>query len=135
MVKAIDNPRVEKSWPAMEGLLLIHSKQEYERAVATLNLLLDEIGDNEEHPLYSLLEVLGTLIECYEQEHYNFKPASGVDALKFLMEEHALHQDDLPEIGSQGVVSEILNEKRQLNVHQIKKLSERFKVSPEVFFD
>lgn len=135
MVKVIDNPVVEKSWLAMEGLLLIHNKQKYERAVETLNLLLDEIGDNEDHPLYGLLEVMGTLIECYEQENYDFKPASGVEALKFLMEEHNLHQEDLPEIGSQGVVSEILNEKRQLNVNQIKKLSERFKVSPEVFFD
>ena len=85
MVKVIDHPKVEKSWRTMEGLLLIHNKQEYERAVATLNLLLDKIGDNEEHPLFGLLEVMGTLIECYEQEHYDFKPASGAEALKFLM--------------------------------------------------
>ena len=135
MVKILDKPFLEKSWPAMEGLLLIHNKHEYDRAVEMLNRLLDEIGDNEDHPFYGLLEVLGTLIEHYEQEHYDFEPASGIDALKYLMKEHNVHQEDLPEIGSQGVVSEILNGKRQLNVNQIKKLSDRFKVSPEVFFD
>jgi HTH-type transcriptional regulator/antitoxin HigA len=49
------------------------------------------------------------------------------------MVEHDLKQSDLPEIGSQGVVSEILSGKRQLNVRQIKNLSKRFKVSPAVF--
>jgi HTH-type transcriptional regulator/antitoxin HigA len=49
------------------------------------------------------------------------------------MEEHDLKQSDLPEIGSQGVISEILSGKRQFNVRQIKLLSNRFKVSPAVF--
>ena len=52
------------------------------------------------------------------------------------MEQHDLKQTDLNnEIGSQGVVSEILNGKRKLNVTQIRKLSERFKVSPATFID
>ena len=49
------------------------------------------------------------------------------------MEEHDLTQSDLPDIGSQGVVSEILTGKRDLNVRQIARLSERFGVSPAVF--
>jgi HTH-type transcriptional regulator/antitoxin HigA len=49
------------------------------------------------------------------------------------MEEHDLRQSDLPEIGSQGVISEMLSGKRQFNVRQIKLLSKRFKVSPAVF--
>jgi HTH-type transcriptional regulator/antitoxin HigA len=49
------------------------------------------------------------------------------------MEEHGLRQSDLFEIGSQGVVSEIISGKRQLNVRQLKLLGERFKVSPAVF--
>jgi HTH-type transcriptional regulator/antitoxin HigA len=51
------------------------------------------------------------------------------------MQEHSLKQSDLPEIGSQGVVSEILNGKRQLNTRQIKALAERFAVSPVVFIN
>ena len=52
----------------------------------------------------------------------------------FLMKEHGLKQGDLAEIGSQGVVSDILRGKRELNVRQIKSLSRRFNVSPAVFF-
>ncbi len=133
MVKTMDAPVLKKSWPAVENYLSIHHKRDYDLAVNMLNRLLDEVGDNEKHPLYSFLEVLGIVIENYEAEHYDLDGASGVDALKYLMQEHDLHQDDFPEIGSQGVVSEILNGKRQLNVGQLQKLSERFKVSPAVF--
>jgi HTH-type transcriptional regulator/antitoxin HigA len=49
------------------------------------------------------------------------------------MEQHGLRQSDLPEIGSQGVVSEVLAGKRELNVRQIRALSERFGVSPATF--
>jgi len=52
------------------------------------------------------------------------------------MEQHKLKQNDLKnEIGSQGVVSEVLNGKRQLNVDQIKKLAKRFHVSASTFID
>jgi HTH-type transcriptional regulator/antitoxin HigA len=49
------------------------------------------------------------------------------------MSEHDLRQTDLPEIGSQGVVSEVLTGKRELNTRQIKRLAKRFNVSPAVF--
>ena len=57
----------------------------------------------------------------------------GADLLRFFMEEHNLSQSDLAEVGSQGVVSEILSGKRELNVRQIRALSKRFGVSPSVF--
>ncbi len=59
--------------------------------------------------------------------------SSGVDTLHFFMEEYGLTQSDLPEVGSQGVVSEILSGKRELNVRQIRVLAKRFHVSPAVF--
>jgi HTH-type transcriptional regulator / antitoxin HigA len=133
MVKTMDEPVLKKTWPAVENYLSIHNKHDYAHAVNMLNQLLDEIGENERHPLYGFLEVLGIIIENYESEHYKWEDASGVDVLKYLMEEHSLNQNDLSEIGSQGVVSEVLNGKRQLNVNQIKKLSERFNVNPAVF--
>ncbi len=129
----MDAPVLKKSWPMVENYLTIHNKHDYELAVNMLNQLLDEMGGNEKHPLYGFLDVLGIVIENYETEHYDLDGASGADALKYLMQEHDLRQDDLPEIGSQGVVSEILNGKRQLNVGQIQKLSKRFKVSPAIF--
>jgi len=51
------------------------------------------------------------------------------------MEEHGLRQSDLAEVGSQGVVSEILNGKRELNVRQIRELAKRFHISPAVFIE
>jgi HTH-type transcriptional regulator/antitoxin HigA len=49
------------------------------------------------------------------------------------MDEHGLTQSDLSEVGSQGVISDILRGKRVLNVRQIRALAERFQVSPAVF--
>jgi HTH-type transcriptional regulator/antitoxin HigA len=56
-----------------------------------------------------------------------------IDALKFLMEQHGLKQGDLQEIGSQGVVSEVLTGKRELNMRQVRALSPRFGVSTASF--
>ena len=53
--------------------------------------------------------------------------------LKYLMEQHGLKQTDLSEIGSQGVVSEILTGKRELNIRQVRALSKRFGVSAATF--
>ena len=79
------------------------------------------------------METLGSLIESYEVQNIPEIEGSPRDALNTLMEEHDLKQSDFPEIGSQGVISEILSGKRQFNVRQIKLLSNRFNVSPAVF--
>ncbi len=121
-------------WATIAPILSIRNEREYDRAVKRLNEFVDEIGDNERHPLYSLLDTLGTVIHAYEETHHPMPKTSGRQVLRFLMEEHALTQSDLPEIGSQGVVSEVLNGKRELNTRQIDALAKRFSVSPAVFF-
>ena len=127
------NEQLQIHWANIGPLLTIRNEREYNAAVKRLNELLDEIGENEKHPLYGLLDTLGTLIQVYEEEHYTIPDVSGAEILRFLMDEHELTQSDLPEVGSQGVVSEILNGKRELNVRQIRVLAERFKVSTAVF--
>lgn len=124
---------LQTHWANIAPLLSIRNEREYNAAVKRLNALLDEIGDDEKHPLYGLLDTLGSLIALYEEEHYPIPEATGAEVLRFLMDEHGLTQSDLPEIGSQGVVSEILNGKRELNVRQIRGLAKRFKVSSAVF--
>ena len=124
---------LQQHWTAISPLLSIRNEPEYDLAVERLNHLLDEVGTDEQHPLYTLLDTLGTLIHAYEEEHHLIPECSGADVLRFLMEEHGLTQSDLPEIGSQGVVSEILRGKRELNVRQIRALAMRFHVSPAVF--
>ena len=98
-----------------------------------MNELIDLVGTDTNHPMYEFLDTLGILIHAYEEEHYRLPQASGVEVLRYLMVEHDLRQVDLPEVGSQGVVSEILNGKRELNVRQIRELARRFHVSPAVF--
>lgn len=124
---------IQPYWVAVRPYLSIRSEEDYDRAVEQLNQLLDEVGTNEEHPLYEYLDTLGTLIQVYEESHYPISRSSGVEVLRFLMEENGMRQTDLPEVGSQGVVSEILNGKRELNVRQIRELAKRFHVSPSVF--
>jgi len=120
-------------WASLRPFFTIRNQREYDAAVKRLNDLLDEVGDDERHPLYSLLDTLGTLIHVYEEQHYPMPESSGAEMLRYFMDEYALSQSDLSEIGSQGVVSEILNGKRELNVRQIRALAKRFHVSPAVF--
>jgi HTH-type transcriptional regulator / antitoxin HigA len=126
--------KIAKIWPGIQNIFSVpHNQKEYNRLVDILDGLIDEVGENESHPLASLMETLGSLIESYETQNIPMIEGSPSDALKTLMEEHDLKQSDLPEIGSQGVISEILSGKRQFNVRQIKLLSKKFKVSPAVF--
>ena len=133
-VAALAQPRFKQAWSIVGPGLSIKTKQDYRRAVAVLDRLLDEVGENTRHPLSNFLEVLGTLIEDYEDDHVKIAGAAARDVLRLLMGEHDLTQSDLPEVGSQGVVSEILRGRRELNARQIKALSARFGVSPAVFF-
>ena len=101
---------------------------------ALLDHLLAVVGDNEDHPLGDLLEIIGTLIEQYEDQCYPIDPAKPRELLQFLMKEHDLKQADLQkELGSQGVVSEILSGKRAINARQAKALAQRFGLSPDLF--
>lgn len=125
---------IVKVWPEIQPIFSVpHNKKDYDRLVNLLDSLVDEVGNNDTHPLTSLMETIGTLIETYESQYIKEMEGNPIDALKTLMADHGLKQSDLFEIGSQGVISEILSGKRQLNVRQIKILSKRFKVSPAVF--
>ena len=111
------------------------TRQEHNDALMTemLQALLDETQGEEKHPAMGLVDIVGDLIEDYEAKQHPLPEVTGVQALKFLMEQHGLKQSDLSEIGSQGVVSEILTGKRELNIRQVRALSERFGVSSATF--
>lgn len=125
---------ISKIWPTIKSIFSVpHSEDEYQTLVDMLDSLIDEIGNDQTHTLAPVMETIGNLIENYENQNHPIKEASPIDALKYLMTEHGLKQADLEEIGSQGVVSEILTGKRTLNLEQIKNISMRFQVSPLVF--
>ncbi len=121
-------------WPQISSIVSVpRTQEEYDRAVALLDELIDEVGEDERHPLASLMDTLGTLIEAYEDANLPEPASDPAATLAFLMEDHGLHENDLPEIGGQNEVAEILMGKRELNLKQIRLLGNRFDVSPEVF--
>jgi len=82
-----------------------------------------------------LAGLLTLLIEDFEEKRYRLPRTGPLDVLRFLMDAHGLRQKDLADVfGTPSIVSEILSGKRELNKSHIKRLSERFHVSPELFF-
>lgn len=126
--------KIIDAWPVFAPLLSPPENDEaLDRLIKFSEYLLDRIGDNENHPLMGLLVNVSNLIEDYESERFPEPAADPIGSLKYLMEEHGLKQKDLTELGSPGVISEILSGKRELNKRQIKGLAERFGCSPAVF--
>jgi HTH-type transcriptional regulator/antitoxin HigA len=129
--------QITQAWDTLQTLVPIspiRSERQYDRAIKKLNELLDIVGDDEAHPLYDVLDTLGILIHAYEETHYPASPVTGKDVLKFLMGEHQLVPSNLPDVGDETTVSELLAGKRELSVENIRALSKRFGVSPATFF-
>ncbi|HEV3270768.1 MAG TPA: hypothetical protein VGZ93_01165 [Candidatus Methylacidiphilales bacterium] len=62
--------KTKTAWPSVaETLHVPHTEKDYRELTAFLDRLVDEVGENENHPLASLMEVIGVLIEKYEDEH------------------------------------------------------------------
>jgi HTH-type transcriptional regulator/antitoxin HigA len=79
------------------------------------------------------LDVLATLIDAYETEHYPMDPPDPIEAIKFRMEQQGLSRRDLEEIiGTRTRIAEVLNRKRGLSVGMIRRLHERLGISAEV---
>jgi HTH-type transcriptional regulator / antitoxin HigA len=66
----IDLSKAATAWPPLAGTVFVpHTEEEYNQIVALLDQLIDEVGEDESHPLASLMEILGVLIEHYENAH------------------------------------------------------------------
>ncbi len=125
--------QLTKSWSEIASYL---GKPENEKELGNLIELTDYLMDHlvEDKKLEGLLEYVGNLIEAYEKSNIPEPEGDPVSVLKFFMHEHGLKQKDLTEVGSPGVVSEVIRGKRELNKRQIAALSKRFNCSPAVFF-
>lgn len=112
----------------------ITSDREFKRVVKFLNGLVDVVGDDVDHELAGLLDLVGQFVEEYENAHHMIPDASPHEVLRLLVDQHGLKQSDVAaEIGGQSVVSHILNGRRSINARQAKALSMRFGVSASVF--
>ena len=125
-----------KHWSHVEPLLRMPTDEaEYDTLVARLDNVLDAGGHDEGHPLAALAARMGDLIQAYDEERRPIPNGTGISVLRYLMNEHALTQSDLPEVGTQSVVSEILSGRRFLNVRHVAALASRFDLPAGVFID
>ena len=133
---SFDIKTLQKTWVAFDRiahLRPIRSDREYERTVALMNTLLDVVGDNEDHALSGLLDLVGELVEDYDANHYAIEASEPREVLRYLIESRKLKQGDLAEIVAQGNLSAILAGKRKISVTLAGKLAKYFNVSPAVF--
>ena len=124
---------LEAHWTPIATYFSLRSEEEYDTAVKRLDALVDKVGTNQQHPLYSLLDTLGTLVHTYEAQHHAIPTASGPEVLQYLMEEHGLAEADLPELGSAEEVERYLVGDRAFSIEQVRALARRFHVSPAAF--
>lgn len=119
-------------------LTRIENVQDYEKALSMMDELIDSYDANQ-----ALIDILAASIEAWEDKADEFaefnattSKLDGIDVLKTLMEQHNLGVNDLPELGSKATVSKLLNRKdgKKLNRNHIEVLSQRFGLSPAVFF-
>jgi HTH-type transcriptional regulator/antitoxin HigA len=112
---------------------LIHSDaalEKYTEVLFDLSAMPNPTPEQEE-----AIELLILLIERYESERYPIPEADPAQVLRFLLDQNGLSQRDLvPELGAESTVSLVLTGKRKLTREHIERLSQRFHVSPSVFF-
>ncbi len=108
----------------------VRTEADYKRALAEVGRLW---GAKRGTPEGDRLDILATLIDAYETEHYPMDPPDPVEAIKFRMEQQGLSRKDLePLIGSRTRVAEVLNRKRSLSIGMIRRLHDRLGISAEV---
>ncbi len=132
----IDIKALQKTWTAFDRLAHlrpIRSDEEYERTVALMNNLLDIVGDDENHALSGLLELVGELVEDYDAGHFAIEASDPKEVLRYLIETRGLKQGDLAEIVPQSNLSAILAGKRKISATLAGKLAKFFNISPAVF--
>ena len=115
------------------GVTSVHTEEDYERATATIDVLLNEIGDNENHPLADVLDYLADQVKVYENERFSIPKAEPHDVLRFLMDQQGLRQEDLGDCAPQSRISEILAGKRAISKEIARRLAKRFNVHGDIF--
>ena len=115
------------------GVTSVRTEEDYARATATIDMLLNEIGDNEDHPLVDVLDFLADQVKAYEDERCSIPKAKPHDMLRFLMEQHGLQQEDLSDCAPQSRISEILAGKRSISKENAKRFARRFNVHGDLF--
>lgn len=107
----------------------------HRRMVAALDAVLDAGGGDAAHPLASLADYMGEMIRTYEDAHHPRAEMSVGAFLRELLKREGLRQSEVPEIGTQGMVSDVLRGKRKLTARQIAALSRRFSIPADALLN
>ncbi len=108
----------------------IKTEKDYTQALKRLEIIFDAKSNS---PEGDELEVLGVLINQYEQEHFPMGMPDPIEAIKFRMEQMGYNQTDLANIiGLKSRANEILNRKRKLYLEMIRQLHERLHIPTDV---
>lgn len=136
-LKKVPEPQaILRAWMPFKqliGVTSVRTDEDYAQASATIDALLDEVGDNENHPLADVLDYLADQVKAYEDENFPIPEAEPKEVLRLLMEQHGLKQEDLDDCAPQGRISDILSGKRSISKEIAKRLAHRFHVRADVF--
>lgn len=136
-IKKVPEPQaILRAWMPFKqlvGVTSVRTEEDYAQARATIDSLLDEVGDNENHPLADVLDYLADQMKAYEDENFRIPEAKPKEVLRLLMEQHGLKQEDLDDCAPQSRISDILSGKRSISKEIAKRLAHRFHVRADVF--
>ncbi|MCB0488040.1 MAG: helix-turn-helix domain-containing protein [Cyclobacteriaceae bacterium] len=108
----------------------IKTKKDYQQAMSRLEEIFDARRGTKEG---DELEILGILIDQYEEEHFPIDLPDPIEAIKFRMEQLGYSQADLAKlVGHKGRASEILNRKRKLSLDMIRQLHDKLNIPTDV---
>jgi HTH-type transcriptional regulator/antitoxin HigA len=131
-----DIPKTYDQLLAMHPLRPIHNDVELEHATAMIDILAGHALNADQA---DYLDVLSTLVEAYENTHYSLNDPTicGLDALQALLDEHGMNAADLARLLGvhRSMGSKLLKGERALTARHLQMLSERFKVSTDLFLD
>ncbi len=114
----------------MKALKPLRTEADYEAAIVEIEALWGAPADT---PKGDRLDILATLVDAYENEHYPMDPPDPIEAIVFRMEQQGLTRKDLEGIlGSRTRVAEVLNRRRGLSINMIRRLHDTLGISAEV---
>lgn len=133
----VDVRAIASAWQDLNtlGVYLrpIASDSDHANMVKLLDALLDFVGADEDHPLSSLLEFVGDIIDRYEREHFPIGSAEPREVLRELMDGRGIKQTDLAGVVAQSNLSAILAGRRAISARLAGRLAKFFDVSPALF--
>lgn len=128
--------RATKNWDILAPVIdTPQDAKNFDTLLENIEVAIELNRDSDSKILLELINTMSTAALKYQTNVLPEIQSNGLDALRYLVKLHGVRQTELPEIGSQGVVSEVLNGKRALTLRHVRGLAKKFKVSPSTFID